>query len=226
MSYPKELKQNFIKNAIIQIDYNYNFESGVPLDALVGFFINDLGEEYDYSSFFGSINTNQRQFTISEPYFENKTNQNIIRFSPGRININQKSYTEWENLFSELKRILKWYKSKNIIESINRVGLRYINVIPEEKLELKNKDNLKFSFYDDKHSFEHFYHFESDLLNYNIKIGENINNELTVDLDLYNYPKTNFDYEESIKNVDNLHLNLKKYFFNLFTEESVIENTK
>ena len=122
--------------------------SGAPdLPLLVGKLDTALHENYP-----NFVNLNLPDFPAEMPNFDtivkyrmfSEDRTKLFGIGKGVLSINTINYTSFVNFFTDAKLVLEKYKSISNIDTINRIGLRYINKINLSERDFEDLFNLEF----------------------------------------------------------------------------------
>ena len=232
---PNKIEKDLISEADLEIRYTHDFPDEALFGILMPLFVkltnNNLAKiqnlqpipfpedilklnpeliyqskyKYETNNFSFAIGNNSILFTVSKPY-------------SGWIN--------WKAFFQP---ILNEIEKLNIVHSITRIGLRYIDIaegdlIPNTDLTLKIKSDF---FNTGGYPISFYTNFKAGKYFTNIRVDNNgifLNKKSTsIDVDCYidEVQLTNKSVEDSINLIEELHVLNKKIFFGLFTDEFI-----
>lgn len=177
-----------------------------------------------------------RELDIQLRYYPDyilKNDDYSVSFSDKALSFeNVGSYKLWGNYFPFIKENLKAFYDLDIIDNVERIGLRYAGVFSDEtKVEdiLNDVPNIKI-----KGNAESFSKFSSSLSLSGYKFVIQLNKNHTVELDNQNITgllididaskdnNDNLTYDKVVEIIDELHKNEKEIFFSLL-KDSFIE---
>ncbi|MDI9358516.1 MAG: TIGR04255 family protein [Phycisphaerales bacterium] len=239
MKTPKKISPNGIVDAIVEIRYTLNY----PFEIALGIFYSHINDTYQYTSRPPMINlipqsnqvVDQRmplQLGMRSIFFNEKIK---IEITAGSIIFNcLNEYISWDNYKIEIESFLKQLSNGNVIQSFNRVGIRYISHYPKNTI----TDITKFRFSlgmselpSDTFSFHSEYKMNDYkvILNLNNQIavfranekGEIVNTPTSViDIDVIDegFAEPNSNWSAIISKIEKAHLKEKEIFFSLLRE--------
>lgn len=239
MKIPKKIYPDRIVDAIVEIKYTLNH----PFEVALGMFYSQIDDTYKYTSRPISNPKNlltqpnqvigekvEIQFGIKPIFF----NENVkIEITPGSIIFNcLNEYISWDKYKIEIELFLKQLSNCNVIQSFNRIGIRYISHYPENTLTNITKFHFSFGMPELK-SDTFSFHSEYKILDYRVIL--NLNNQIAVfranengeilntptsviDIDVIDEGFSEPNFSEILLKIENAHLKQKEIFFSLLSE--------
>jgi len=225
--YPKKISPCPIKDAIFEI----RFDSKVPDDAVLGIFISKLNipkikvENLPIMQIPVQVRLGDKKFKYQPHYKIITEDDYTIQIGPNVINIYVPiPYPGWDNNFyPKIKETIKNIEEINIINKIERIGLRYIDFFEGD---IYNNITLGIQ-QNGKNFISKSLTFRSEIENKNyliiLQIANNIilekekENGSIIDIDLIYTKDINFDNIDSI--INKAHIISKERFFDLFKNE-------
>ncbi len=146
MKIPVKITPDTILEAIIEIRFSPN----IPGDAVFGAIYGNLRGEF---SGYEALNALQIPEAIRQsdpsltfaPLYRIQHDDILLQIGPRVLTFNNPgAYLGWESLSGNIKSLLEKILKLDVIKSVERIGLRYINFFPEQKI-LENA-NLKIEF--------------------------------------------------------------------------------
>lgn len=139
MKIPKQISPDNLKDTIVQV----LFKPKVAPELILGAFHHYFKDTYDFYSSTSQKHEIQTSGKIApsfefveEGYFLNKTEEVKIKLSSKGIVFNTyKDYIGWDKYFPEIKSTIDKLFKDGLIESVQRVGIRYISQFNEVNLE-------------------------------------------------------------------------------------------
>jgi len=233
MKIPKKISPCPIVEAVIGI----RFEPNTDNDAIFGIIYNALKEKYPVVDKFPvlqipeEIRNKDDQF-LNQPHYRIKNNDYAVLISPRIISLSViDEYVGWEKLLAESKELFGTIGTLNIIDRVNRLGLRYINVfdfdifdkitlnIESKGFSLKSASNLL------RTEFE-CGDFMSALQISNKASGKSQDKPFSgsiIDIDTYTTKNLDSFFLDCTSLLEKGHNEEKKVFFNLLNPEYVDE---
>lgn len=234
MKIPKKITPDCLKDTIVQVVFNPNCAH----ELILGRFEYAL---IDVLEFKGSKPT-KREIKVSEGkeitieqltggYFVDKTGKVKVSVNPTTIVFNSfNEYMGWENYFPIIQETIKRAFNKGIIESISRIGIRYIsqfdqksvfdNIKMDISIDLPNKDLGKTQFRTEFKTEQ--FTIIITLLNRLQKKSTDKDDEIQIsifDVDVIQYLDKEKGLKEIIKRIEQGHFQQKASFFSLLKPE-------
>ena len=149
MKLPKKITPCPIIEAVVEIRFN----STLPKETIIGLFYSKVKSELSAPRDMAIMKLpsdirEQDKNLQNQPYYEFRKENLLVRLGPKVLVIsNVKEYLGWQSFFSFIKKIVDYANSIELISSIERVGVRYINFFPENiigrlNVELKLNNEL------------------------------------------------------------------------------------
>lgn len=241
MKIPKKISPDRIKDSIVEIRYN----SSIPFEVAFGWFFKSIDDSYNYSNRPPGLHKNQLnsligagvnqeiQIAFSSQYlFYNDKMK--VELQPNSIIFNcLEQYIGWEQYIQEIKKFVKQLSEAGVIESFDRIGVRYISHYPEIDI----RKCVKFSFtFGMPQVVSNSFGFRTEFIYDKLKVILNMNNNLPVvlnnqineikplsiiDLDVIddNIGIEANDLEALFAKIDFIHSKEKEVFFNILKED-------
>lgn len=229
MKIPQKIDPCPIRDAILEI----RFTSNIDPNAIYGIIYNKIKNNYPKTTQLGLLQIpevfRKKDAELKYKPLYKLTNGNYaVQIGTNVITIsNYNEYQGWDNFSKKIYSICEMLKELDIIESISRVGLRYINYFTEniyDLIKLKIDWNTRNTSKDIMYFRSNF--IEDDIIN-TLQIANKA--EISFDkekmsgsiLDIDSYTDKNLDaflkdYQSIIEKVHNVE---KKIFFNLLEDE-------
>jgi uncharacterized protein (TIGR04255 family) len=227
MSLPLNINPCPIIESLFEIRFNSNINS----NAVFGLIYNKLQSEYPNVENLPilqipeALRTNDPGFKF-KPFHKIYNENFIIQIGPEVLTISpSKEYLGWTNFSNKIIDTLKKIEELNIIKSIERIGLRYINFF-----ELDIYDNIKVNINIDKTEINYkntifrteIEHSESSStlqIANNVLINDKTGSVIDIDTFTQNNINEFFSTKETI--IEKIHQNEKSLFFSLLKEEFI-----
>jgi uncharacterized protein (TIGR04255 family) len=236
MKLPRKISPDRIKDAIVEIRYL----TKIPFEVAVGMFYQSLDESFTYTNRPFNRQNIPASFPVNLPqeitlslggqslFYNDKIK---VQLQPNSIIFNcLNEYISWEKYKPEIERVLTQFSMASVIDSYQRIGVRYISEYPN--IDLTKCVKFSFSFgmpnvISETYTFHSEFNWESIrvILNLNNKLpilnqripGQNTTTSL-IDIDaiLENIDRT--DIDGLLEDLDRVHLKQKEIFFNLLNE--------
>lgn len=148
----KNLPKSIEKCPIVEVILEVRFEPNIMDDAIIGLIHNELKNDYPKVERLPilqipeQILTNDPNLRYRPRYaLKPKNSENDICFNiqvgPRVITlVNLNQYVGWDSFFSESKKMIGHVQTTNVVKSVRRLGLRYINFLPQ--IDIFEKSNL------------------------------------------------------------------------------------
>lgn len=226
MKLPKKISPCPIEEAIIEV----RFEPSSPEDAVFGIIYSYLKEKYSRVESLSILDLPEKirkgdQNLRYKPYHRLAYQNYILQIGPRVLSVAvKKEYPGWENFYNHIKWVLQQVKKAEIISSIERNSLRYINLFDIDIFEnidlnvtLNNKrfntSKTYFQTQISKHESRIVLQISNNIL------SENEKNKSIIDVDVIaDNPKQDFISNNKVI-LDKLHTQEKEIFFPLLTKE-------
>ncbi|HPN37652.1 MAG TPA: TIGR04255 family protein [Melioribacteraceae bacterium] len=160
-----------------------------------------------------------------KPFYKLGCNGYIIQFGPDVISINcVPQYLGWEKFSSIVSDVVKQIKGINLINSFDRLGVRYINFIEGDILD---HTNISVNFANRSINNLHIRtEVKENVLTGVVQVLQNANYEnkqgTVIDIDvIFTNNETAFDFSKIYQNIEDAHLFEKELFFSLLKNELI-----
>lgn len=233
---PKKLNKCPLREAIFEIRYEPNFPSeavfGVIYAAVKDLFPKDALKTLPIQQIPEQIRLNDENFKYQAWYSLVRDNMQF-NIGPNSLTfINTGNYSGWVKLFTFFSTVLKEIKKCAVIKTVERIGLRYINVFQENIL--ANSDitiqlsNLKLA---DNRLLNETTNLRTELIDsgfvkvlqignsVDILSGKNKSKGSIIDIDCIYEWKENTFFDKYIDIINIAHTKEKQLFFSLLKED-------
>ncbi len=231
MKLPVEINPCPIVDAIVEFRYSTN----IPKDAILGLLYNNLVSHFNE---FNKLPITQLPDQIIQndpglafkPYYEFKKDNLSLKVGPAVINFsNNEPYIGWEKFFPFIKENVIKIIETDIIKSIDRVGIRYINFFEANlfgniNLEVNlnntnlNEEDTSLRIEKKEEKIRTVFHFANNI---DVEINKKMKHGSIVDIDcIFREKPIEENYVDSfVKIINNGHKKEKEIFFSLLKEE-------
>lgn len=235
MQIPKKISPDQIKNSIVEIKYT----TGIPFEILLGNIFDALDDTFKYTNRPAPFGNNQ---IIDGSFQIGLGGQNLfytdtlkLELRPNSLIFNCLShYAGWSNYMAEIKKALSQIMKIKKIDSIFRIGLRYINEYPD--MDIQNCTKFNFTFGIPAIQSE-TYQFRTEFILDNYKVILNLQNKTPlinppsngvisgikqisiVDIDVIAENLAITALDMLFAEIENIHNKEKEIFFNIIKEE-------
>ena len=228
---PKKITPCPISEAIFEI----RFDSVLPGDAIFGIFYKEFKDEYkEFIKLpilqFPEVVRSRDPNLIHSPHYKLQRDNFLLQIGPKVFSlVNFKEYSGWDTFSQKITDTINKIASTEVINIINRVGLRYINFFKD--IDIYNKSNLKMMLNQkpfETSNFDLTAEIQTEKCTNRVKIANNA---------LMGSPKEKakgsiIDIDVVYKNIDNFFQNIKEVidishgdekqlFFSLLNEEYI-----
>lgn len=238
MKIPKKIFPDRIVDAIVELKYTLNH----PYEVALGMLYTHIDDTYNYSS--RPINNPKNSIQQPNSFVGDKVeiqlgikpiffNEKIkIELTPGSIIFNcLNEYISWQSYSEEIEKFLNQIDKANVVNSYNRIGIRYISHYPDFKIFDITKFEFTFGMPELK-SDTFSFHSEYKLDNYRVILnlnnlvslfranhnGEIINTPTSIiDIDVIIEGFEEFEIIKLLKEIDEAHNKQKEIFFSLLS---------
>lgn len=240
MKIPKKITPDRIREAIVEIKYR----SRVPFEIVPGYVFRALDDTYRYimrPTPTPALPPHEEaeivglQFQFGSHMFHKDRIKIVLK--PGSFVFNcLDSYVSWSTYLPEIKRFLEQISGADVVESFERVGLRYISVYEDmDLLPLINFSYaVKIEEYDPKNfrfNSEFEYKGKTVILNISNQLPQIDPNQKTskpktvsqIDIDVIqkNISVSSNDLALLVNHIESIHETEKEIYFSLLTEEFI-----
>lgn len=147
-SLPKKITPDSITESIFEI----RFTSNIPEGAIFGLFYSQFKDDYPEFDKLPilqmpeAIRNNEPNLKYS-PHYRHKKDKFILQIGPNAISIsNVEGYVGWDLFSKQIFDVFQKAKNAGVIDKIERIGLRYINIL--EGINIFEKSNILISLND------------------------------------------------------------------------------
>jgi uncharacterized protein (TIGR04255 family) len=219
-----KLKTNILAEALLEI----RFDPIKDFPLIAGDMKNQLK---DYPEF---ENLNVPDFPDPLPEFNNivryrfysADRKNLYNLGKGVLSVNTTDYKGFKEFLGEIETVLKVFKKVSSIESINRIGLRYINKPTSSERTFETMFNIKFTLPREIEkaqvgfNFHSIGKFEKDLLMTRFQTVNPLSQDsVLLDFDYFNEQKSDFDITKITAWLMNAHNHVYDTFKQSLTED-------
>lgn len=134
---PNKINPCPIKEVVFEI----RFSSDLPEDAIFGIVFNQFKDEYNNSAVplpileIPTVVRNQDPNLVFSPHYKMESEYFTMQVGPKVISlVNIKEYVGWNNFRDKILATFKVLQEINIIKTIDRVALRYINIFQDTNI--------------------------------------------------------------------------------------------
>jgi len=228
---PKQINPCPINQAVVEI----RFDSTLPSDAIFGVVFNKLKDSYKDAERLPILQLpeavrNQDPKLLFQPHYKLLKEHYALQVGPKVISlaIIDQNYSTWENYYSEIKDVFEKIREISFISRVQRVGLRFINIFPEDIWE---KINISVQIInDDTNSEEIFVRtlFDKDEYKVNLQTGNQLKLEESnqvvgrasvIDIDTFIQGDDINFFENMNEILEKSHSIEKEIFFGLLKED-------
>lgn len=235
MKIPKKITPDYLKDTIVQVVFN----PGVPPELVLGEFKTQMSEVFSFVTSKripfpvpGIQVTGLPSLIQNNYYFTDKANEVKVEITENALIFNSlQKYIGWATYLPLIDKTISTLLKTGTINSINRIGLRFISEYPEIRI----FDNLAIGLNIDfpNKSFEST-QIRSEYKDEQFRVILNIANDITrpikeigkpdkfsiIDIDVLSFFDTPVnDYEFVLNIIDKSHFKQKTIFFSLLKEE-------
>lgn len=228
MAHPKKLKTKVLVDTIFEI----RFTPSIDRNAVVGVINNSLKEDFPKLEALPvlqipeTIRSTDPNFKF-KPYYKSIKDNAVVQIGPDVLTISSfPHYEGWDIFFSRITNILEILEKLSIINSVERVGLRYINFF--EAANIFDDINLKINFADEgitsKNTIFRTEIFKDNFIS-NLQVSNsainNGNKGSIIDVDTYNIVEAKQFFSKKEEIVSQSHTILKELFFSILSDELI-----
>ncbi len=232
MKLPIEITPCPIVSVVLEIKFIPK-ENIIP-EAVFGIIYNSIKDKYKNYRPLPILNIPEyiRKNDLSlkfNPHYQLQNDNIILQLGPNVILITSEKYISWDLFFKEICSFFNELKNINILSSVIRIGLRYINFFENQNI----FDNIHLDVNFASKKLNSKIVFRTDIENDNylniVQIADNIilNNKkgsiIDIDTNTNNELTENIFFEKYIEIIQEFHLSEKKIFFELLKEEFLIK---
>ncbi len=232
MKIPKKIDPCPIVEAVVEI----RFDSNLPGDAIFGVIYNQFKEDYPKFTKLPILQLpeairSRDPNLIFKPHYKIQKDNFLLQIGPKVFAIaNIGEYCGWDLFYENILKALATISKLNIVESVTRFGLRYVNVFEkfdifkqsDFKAVLKGKpyENVKADITIELPSGNYIHKFK--IINHATIVVENKNIEGSViDIDISYEKKTDMFFKNMGEIIKTSHIEEKKIFFGLLKQSYI-----
>lgn len=226
MGWPLQIDPCPIREAVAEI----RFETKIPPDAVFGVVYNELSNLYGVLEPLPIIQIPEAvrsmdQNLIFQPHYRMRRQNFVTQVGPRVFSVAMmQPYSKWETFLKEIRDVFQKIGSLGFIESVIRVGLRYINIF---EIDILSELNLSLTIIDneitseeavirtvlpkDDFSVSLSVVNKANLIDSIVKMG----NISVIDIDVFSEKKSNDFFKEINGNFEKAHSLEKEIFFGL-----------